>query len=175
MAYSNKPTYREIVSKVVDDVLRTQVTPRGGGSGQYMGADIYEVTRRLLQIDPKLAVEFRMEIGRMVQYPLPAQAPQNTWRSHSIVQAGQVLEQSRGPSHIEMLSMRMRWPSPLGSGAFLPSGWKTPCFDEVAIHKGDAKILVFIITKGDNYVVLEDDVNMYPSDQLVSQIRVLEG
>lgn len=173
MALSNKSTYREILSEVVDDVLRTQVIPRSG-SGTYMGADIYGVTRRLLQIDPKLAVEFRMELGRLMPYSLPAQAPPNTLHSHSILQAGQVSEQSRGPSYIEMLAMR--WPSPLESrGAFLPIGWKTPCFDEVVIHKGDAKILVFIITKGDNYVVLEDDVNMYPSDQLVSQIRVLEG
>lgn len=61
----------------------------------------------------------------------------------------------------EMLRVRMRW-------------YLTP-FPCVKCHNHEnIKALVFIVTKDGQHVVLEDEWAMFPSDRLVTQIRLLE-
>lgn len=67
------------------------------------------------------------------------------------------------PSLFGMLAMRMRWHTgfPYGSGLFdlHVSGLKT-------------KVLVFVVID-ENYVVLEDDVSLFPSDNLITKLRAM--
>jgi hypothetical protein len=61
----------------------------------------------------------------------------------------------------EMLSMRMRW-----------VGVDNP-FTHVDIQTAGEKAFVWIITKDAQSVVLEDEAAMFPSDKLITQIRML--
>jgi hypothetical protein len=61
----------------------------------------------------------------------------------------------------EMLSMRMRW-----------TGGDNP-FTHVDIQTAGEKAFVWIITKDAQSVVLEDEAAMFPSDKLITQIRML--
>lgn len=47
-----------------------------------------------------------------------------------------------------------------------------PPFDYVATHKGDEKVFVFVVS-GNTPVILEDDLAMFPSDTLVTQLRLM--
>ena len=60
-----------------------------------------------------------------------------------------------------MLGSRLRW----------NSGVKCP-FQKVVPYRVTDKIVVFIATK-DDAVIIEDDPNLYPSDALVTQMRLL--
>jgi hypothetical protein len=68
----------------------------------------------------------------------------------------------RPPLHslYDMLSMRMRWV-------------EKPPFYHVDIKTAGEKTFVWIITEDAQSVVLEDEAAMYPSDKLVTQIRML--
>lgn len=69
-----------------------------------------------------------------------------------------------GPSDGEMLCMRMRWPS-----------LNTTKFDCVHIHRGKDKIFVFVVNNDGQPCTLEDDLNLFPSDQLVTSLKVMGG
>lgn len=64
------------------------------------------------------------------------------------------------PSLRERLAMRMDW---------LPESHPFP---HMSIHKQDDKVLVWVVTKEGN-LVIEDDAAMYPSDALVTKLRLL--
>jgi hypothetical protein len=71
----------------------------------------------------------------------------------------------RPPTSFEMLAMRMRW-----------IGGSSHPFESVITHVVGDKAFVWIITKDKfDSVVLEDDAAMYPSDTLITQIRLLEN
>lgn len=76
-------------------------------------------------------------------------------------------------SAMSMLCMRMQWgpfnPSVAERDAFNP----TVPFDHLSIHRTPEKAIVFIVAKGEP-VTLTDDNGLFPSDQLVGQIRLLE-
>lgn len=55
----------------------------------------------------------------------------------------------------------------------VPEGAKLP-FDFCEVHEGKEKMFVFIVHK-DKATVLEDDVNMYPSDSFIASLRLLIG
>jgi len=47
-------------------------------------------------------------------------------------------------------------------------------FDFLAVHKlNDEKMAVFVCNNGD-YAVIEDDANMFPSDALITQLRMVQ-
>lgn len=47
-------------------------------------------------------------------------------------------------------------------------------FDFLAVHKlTDEKMAVFVCNNGD-YAVIEDDANMFPSDALITQLRMVQ-
>lgn len=68
------------------------------------------------------------------------------------------------PSWDEMLRVRMRWPRLNAKG-----------FVSVDVRIAGEKVFVWIITKDFKSVVLEDTADMFPSDQMVTQIRLLQG
>lgn len=63
-----------------------------------------------------------------------------------------------------MLSMRMRWPE----GEMIP-------FSCASCHNLGNGEIVFIGIKGPDVIVLKDDVNLFPSDNLVAQLRLITG
>lgn len=67
------------------------------------------------------------------------------------------------PSNHEMLCMRMRW-----------TDETTPGFDYVAIHSAGEKVFVWVITKDAQAVTIEDEAGLYPSDALVTKLRMLQ-
>jgi hypothetical protein len=70
---------------------------------------------------------------------------------------------------MEMIRMRMRWdPSPM-LGDF-----KYPFAALTAIREGD-RVAVVVLQTGQEAIVLEDEWGLFPSDRLVTQLRLLEG
>lgn len=68
------------------------------------------------------------------------------------------------PSNLDKLSMRMGW-----------YGSRIKTFEHIDIVALPSKVLVWAITNGDfQSVVIEDDPSMFPSDTLVTQLRLLE-
>ena len=68
------------------------------------------------------------------------------------------------PSNLDKLSMRMGW-----------HGSRIKTFQHIDIVALPTKVLVWAITNGDfQSVVIEDDPSMFPSDTLVTQLRLLE-
>lgn len=67
------------------------------------------------------------------------------------------------PSLFGMLAMRMRWTTgfPYGSGLL-----------DIHVSGLKTKVLVFVVINED-YVVLEDDVNLFPSDNLITKLRAM--
>jgi hypothetical protein len=65
----------------------------------------------------------------------------------------------------EKLSARMDWETNRGWG----SG-----FSHVAVHRAGDMVHVWIITKDAKSVVVEDDIGLYPSDALITKIRLLQ-
>jgi len=59
------------------------------------------------------------------------------------------------------ISMRLR----------LPEGQRWP-FDFLETHYAGEKVLVFAVI-GDNHVVLEDAAELFPSDTLITQLRLI--
>lgn len=76
-------------------------------------------------------------------------------------------------SPMSMLAMRMKW-GPfrdrrgLEQGAFNPS---VP-FDHLTVHMGKERAIVMLVRNGEP-VVLDDDLNLYPSDALCTKLRML--
>lgn len=64
---------------------------------------------------------------------------------------------------LQMLAMRLR---------FVP-GERYP-FEFINCHRNDTKAFVFVVKNG-QAVTLEDDGNMFPSDELVAKLRLLVG
>lgn len=64
---------------------------------------------------------------------------------------------------LRLLGMRMRW----ASGQLIP-------FAHLSIHTSAALAIVFIVHKGQP-VVLEDDPGLFPSDDLITKLRLLLG
>ena len=64
----------------------------------------------------------------------------------------------------EMLAMRMRWPRDV----YVTVGYR------VRIEKSNDKVLVWVIMDNGEYVVLEDDEAMFPSDALVAKLKLME-
>jgi hypothetical protein len=53
----------------------------------------------------------------------------------------------------------------------LPEGQRWP-FDFLETHYAGEKVLVFAVI-GDNHVVLEDAAELFPSDTLITQLRLI--
>ena len=69
-----------------------------------------------------------------------------------------------------MMAMRMRW------GAFIPGAiapWAVG-FTHMAMHAAGDMVHVWIITKDGKSIVLEDEYGLYPSDALITKIRLLQ-
>ncbi len=63
-----------------------------------------------------------------------------------------------------MLCMRMRW-DPRGN---------IVAFDHIAVHSAGDKVFVWVITKDAQAVTIEDDAALYPSDALVTKLRMMQ-
>lgn len=59
--------------------------------------------------------------------------------------------------------MRMNW-----------NGENPKTFEHINIKPLSTKVLVWVITKDFQSVVIEDDPSLYPSDTLITQLRMLE-
>jgi hypothetical protein len=70
-----------------------------------------------------------------------------------------------------MLSFRMHWQGlEFTYGRIHPAG-----FNHITVHKSDDKtVLVFVVQKDGKYLVVEDEWNLFPSDALITQLRLLE-
>jgi hypothetical protein len=76
-------------------------------------------------------------------------------------------EESYGRAQYERM-IYMRLQAGKGEGNLVDS-----IFDFLAVHKlNDEKMAVFVCNNGD-YAVIEDDANMFPSDALITQLRML--
>lgn len=69
------------------------------------------------------------------------------------------------PTLREKLAMRMGWDNSANGEAG---------FNHVHLHQLPTKVLVLAVTKDHGHVLIEDDSVMFPSDQLVTQLRLLE-
>ena len=73
-------------------------------------------------------------------------------------------------SPMSMLCMRMQW-GPYSRVE--PSELSTLPFEHVGVHLGENKAIIFVVTKGEP-VTITDDKALFPSDALVTQLRMLE-
>jgi hypothetical protein len=138
----------------------------GGGGGSRAGAvpmreffnghDIDDIIQKCPN-ELKAAVlhEIRMHGGGYA-------VPSNPQHSHAAEQRA-----PRKFSNEEKLAMRMGWEH--SPGRFAHS--KFSC---IHIHQGTAKVLVFVAMHDDTHVTIEDDKGLFPSDALVTSLRVLE-
>jgi len=67
-----------------------------------------------------------------------------------------------------MLAMRMRWDATL----FSSQGFDIPFHGITLLERADGVVLILIATATD-HVLLEDDGAMFPSDNLITKLRVL--
>lgn len=67
----------------------------------------------------------------------------------------------------EMMAARMRWGHRGGLWA--------PNFSHMAVHSTGDVVHVWIVTKEAESVVLKDEIGLYPSDALISKIRMMGG
>lgn len=74
------------------------------------------------------------------------------------------------PSAMSMLCMRMKW-GPYNDQRAFGESTGVP-FEHLSIHLGKEKAVVFIVTAGEP-VTLEDEIGIFPSDALITQLRVL--
>lgn len=91
---------------------------------------------------------------------LPAGPNLGIYSPASMQELSAAMGARRSPSPLEMLEMRLRW-SPL------------TVFDNAFVHVGTETAFVFVV-KGDKAVKLEDDASMFPSDQLITKLRLLK-
>lgn len=68
----------------------------------------------------------------------------------------------------KMLAMRMRWDANL----FVSQGYEIPFHGITLLERADGVVLILIAT-GTDHVLLEDDGQMFPSDNLITKLRVL--
>jgi len=85
---------------------------------------------------------------------------QNT-RQWPTVDPASVFEARSVPSLSEMLATRLR----------LPRMAEFP-FQHISLAETSEKVLVFVV-QNDAYVVLEDGKDLFPSDALITQLRLL--
>ena len=69
---------------------------------------------------------------------------------------------------LDMLAMRMRWEK---SYAHMDNAYPTPFLD-VVVSQRPGTVLVMIVMN-EEHLVLEDDELMFPSDKLITKIRML--
>lgn len=62
-----------------------------------------------------------------------------------------------------MLSVRMGWTH------------KMCPFETISCHKLNAEMAVVFLIVGGKALLIEDDLNLFPSDALVTQLRLMEG
>lgn len=75
---------------------------------------------------------------------------------------------------LQMLQMRMRWGR--YSGPYLQQGtYVEPSpFDHLDVFQGKKDFIVFIIKDGDP-VIIRDSHELFPSDTLITQLKLIEG
>lgn len=76
------------------------------------------------------------------------------------------------PTAMSLLFSRMKW------GAFSDSAQQQMVneasipFQHISVHQGVATVFVFVVSDGKS-VTLEDSPDLYPSDQLITQLRLM--
>jgi hypothetical protein len=71
----------------------------------------------------------------------------------------------RSANLLNMLSMRM-------DGVSKSRMIKRPKFEYIYAHELEEEVVIFVVAKG-GPVMLKDDIKLYPSDALVTQVRLL--
>lgn len=122
-------------------------TPRNAGTGAgILDEYIYGADRRTL-----------MDAINKLNHPPTTQAA--PWKLAEYPGPGA----KRRYTNIGMLAVRMG----------VQEGEKFP-FEHIDVRKvTDQKLIVLVVNKGD-YVVIEDDASLFPSDKLVTQLRMLK-
>lgn len=97
--------------------------------------------------------------------PLGVNNPLISGHAADIYSSGAVVGHTSDNDPMKMLSMRMRWHNMI----------RAP-FEHISVYynPGHPTAYVFIIHKGEP-VTLTDDTTMFPSDQLITQLRLLLG
>jgi hypothetical protein len=146
--------------------------PRGP-SGQYFDGQPIEAI--LKGLDYKKQAIFLQELAKMGSlssgpaFPpaAPSQLPPNLGGPYS---GGQQAAPPEYWAPMEKLSMRMNWPYPRRDN---PIGWAPPKpFNHLDIFATPEKVLVFVV-HNHNHVTIEDDVSLFPSDELITKLRLM--
>lgn len=74
-------------------------------------------------------------------------------------------------SPMSMLMMRMQW-GPFAQDDEHSLFREAPPFEHMAVHLGNGKAFVFIVSNGEA-VTLTDEPGIFPSDALITQVRML--
>lgn len=77
-------------------------------------------------------------------------------------------------SPLQMLQMRMRWGQ--FAGPFVQQGGfvEPSPFHHLEVHQGEKDFIIFIVKDGDP-VVIRDTHELFPSDTLITQLRMMVG
>lgn len=107
---------------------------------------------------PEFKAQVRSEIKRRfpMSYPNP------------VMQA--VMPKSRPFTLEEQMAARMHW----GTFSEGVNNLWAPGFTHMAMHKAGDKVHIWIITKSGESIVLVDDEPLYPSDAVITKIRLME-
>jgi hypothetical protein len=91
----------------------------------------------------------------------------DTW---DIAQINSELTMNSNVQPMTLLAMRMGWG---GYGAELSFGNpNSPPFDHISIHRNTETVFVFVVSDK-KPVVIEDEASMFPSDSLVTRLRMI--
>ena len=77
-------------------------------------------------------------------------------------------------SPLQMLQMRMRWGQ--FAGPFIQQGAlvEPSPFNHIEVYQGAKDFIIFIVKDGDP-VVIRDTHELFPSDTLITQLRMMVG
>jgi hypothetical protein len=92
---------------------------------------------------------------------------QGVWDIHN---PSRELSMNTAVQPMTLLSMRMGWGGYKGTRVFGEAN--NPPFDHISIHRNDTTVFVFVVTDK-KPITIEDDVSMFPSDSLVTRLRML--
>jgi len=91
-----------------------------------------------------------------------------------VAQSAREMAMQRAVSPMSMISMRMKWGCFGDKRTDQDDFMMHPVpFEHMSVHVSKEKAVVFIVTKGEP-VTITDDKALFPSDALVTQLRMLE-
>jgi len=153
---------------------RDDRAPKLSDAPSAMAAKLYEEARKLGFAQDYKAMETlanlkKMSLNPKITYP-PSSLPPTTQKpmSNSTNSYFDPAQDNTRVYPIELLAVRLRIPTKKNFAT------KFGNLDEVHVYLGTDKAFIFYVANGKGGV-LEDDVKLYPSDDLCAQMRLLLG